>query len=52
VSNARLVVTAIETEVRTVTEVVAAYGVSRSWVYELLTRYRAEGGTAFEPRSR
>lgn len=52
VSKARLVVTAIETEGRTVAEVVAAYGVSRSWVYELLGRYRAEGEAAFEPRSR
>ena len=30
----------------------AAYGVSRSWIYELLARYRAEGEAAFEPRSR
>ena len=51
-SKARLVITAIEVEGRTVAEVVAAYGVSRSWVYELLTRYRAEGEAAFEPRSR
>lgn len=33
-------------------EVVEAYGVSRSWVYELVARYRAEGDAAFEPRSR
>jgi len=32
--------------------VAAAYGVSRSWIYELLARYRAEGEAAFEPRSR
>ena len=51
-SKARLVVTAIETEGRTVAEVAAAYGVSRSWVYELLARYRTEGEAAFEPRSR
>src|SRR5689334_5013139 len=51
-SRARLVITAIEVEGRTITEVVAAYGVSRSWVYELLARYRAEGDAAFEPRSR
>ncbi len=30
----------------------ADYGVSRSWVYELLARYRDEGETAFKPRSR
>ncbi|WP_328998147.1 IS481 family transposase [Kribbella sp. NBC_00709] len=51
-SKARLVVTAIEIEGRSVAEVVAAYGVARSWVYELLARYRAEGEAAFEPRSR
>ena len=33
-------------------EVVEAYGVSRSWVYELVARYRDEGDSAFEPRSR
>lgn len=33
-------------------EVAAAYGVSRSWLYELLARYRAEGDAAFQPRSK
>lgn len=51
-SKARLVITAITLENRTVAEVVADYGVSTSWVYELLARYRAEGDAAFEPRSR
>ena len=51
-SKARLVITAIEVEGRSPAEVVAAYGVSRSWVYELLARYRTEGDAAFEPRSR
>ena len=51
-SKARLVITAIEVEGRSAVEVVAAYGVSRSWLYELLARYRAEGDAAFEPRSR
>ena len=51
-SKARLVVTAIEVEGRSVAEVASEYGVARSWVYELLARYRAEGDTAFEPRSR
>src|SRR3954454_15147073 len=51
-SKARLVITAIEVEGRTAAEVIAAYGVSRSWLYELLARYRAEGDAAFEPRSR
>ena len=51
-SKARLVITAIELEGRSVAEVIAAYGVSRSWIYALVTRYRAEGEAAFEPRSR
>ena len=29
-----------------------AYGVSQGWVSKLVARYRAEGETAFEPRSR
>jgi transposase InsO family protein len=51
-SKARLVITAVVAERRRPSEVAAAYGVSRSWVYELLARYRAEGQTAFEPRSK
>ena len=51
-SKARLVITAVVLEGRPVSEVVAAYGVSRSWVYELVARYRAEGDAAFEARSR
>lgn len=51
-SKARLVITAITVENRSVAEVVATYGISRSWVYELLARYRAEGEAAYEPRSR
>jgi transposase InsO family protein len=52
VSRARLVITAVLVEGRKPAEVAAAYGVSRSWVYELVARYRAEGEAAFEPRSR
>ena len=51
-SRARLVITAITVEGRKPAEVAAAYAMSRSWVYELLARYRAEGEAAFEPRSR
>lgn len=51
-SKARLVITAVVVEKRTVAEVTATYGVSRSWLYELLARYRDEGEAAFEPRSR
>jgi transposase InsO family protein len=51
-SKARLVITAIEVEGRSPAEVIAAYGVSRSWLYELRARYRAEGDAAYAPRSR
>jgi transposase InsO family protein len=51
-SKARLIITAIEVEGRSPAEVVTAYGVSRSWVYELLARDRAEGDAAFQARSR
>jgi transposase InsO family protein len=52
VSKARLVITAVVVEKRPPAEVIAEYGVSKSWLYELLARYRAEGEAAFEPRSR
>jgi transposase len=51
-SKARLVITAVTVEKRPVSEVAKSYGVARSWIYELLDRYRAEGDAAFEPRSR
>jgi transposase len=51
-SKARLVITAVTVENRPVSEVARTYGVARSWIYTLLARYRAEGETAFEPRSR
>ena len=51
-SQARLVITAVVLEGRSPSEVAASYGVSRSWIYELLARYRAEGDAALEPRSR
>ena len=51
-SKARLVITAVVLEKRPIPEVVAAYGVSRSWIYELLARDRTEGEAACEPRSR
>jgi len=52
VSKARLVITAVVLEKRSVRDVAAQYQVARSWIYELVARYRAEGDTAFEPRSR
>jgi len=51
-SKARLVITAVTVEKRPVAEVIATYGVSRSWTYELLARHREEGHAALEPRSR
>jgi len=52
VSKARLVITAVEIEAITQAEAAARYGVSKGWVSKLVARYRAEGETAFEPRSR
>jgi transposase InsO family protein len=52
VSKARLVITAVEFEGRPVHEVAAEYGVSKSWLYELLARYRDEGEAAFQARSK
>ena len=51
-SKARLVITAVIVEGRSQSEVAREYGVSQSWISRLLTRYRAEGDAAFEPRSR
>jgi transposase InsO family protein len=51
-SKARLVITAVVIQNRPVAQVAAEYGVSRSWLYELLARYRTEGDAAFEPHSR
>jgi transposase InsO family protein len=47
-----LVITAVVLERRPAAQVAAEYGVSKSWLYELLARYRDEGEAAFEPRSR
>ena len=48
----RLLITSVVIENRTVRDVTATYGVSESWLFELLARYKAEGEAAFEPRSR
>ena len=48
----RLLITSVVVENRPVRDVAAQYGVSESWLFELLTRYKAEGEAAFEPRSR
>ncbi|MBO0713982.1 MAG: transposase [Acidimicrobiales bacterium] len=39
-------------EGRPLAELARAHGVSRSWVYKLLARYRREGEAGLEPRSR
>jgi transposase InsO family protein len=51
-SKTRLVITAVVIQNQPVAHVAAAYGVSRSWLYELLARYADEGEAVFEPRSR
>lgn len=48
----RLLITCVVVENRAVCEVAKTYGVSQSWLYELLARYRREGEAVFEPRSR
>jgi len=52
VSLARLIITAVVVEGCRAGEVAATYDVARSWVYELVARYRVEGDAAYEPRSR
>jgi transposase InsO family protein len=51
-SKARLVVTAVLVEHRPVSMVARDYGVARSWIYELLSRYRQFGDAGLQPRSR
>lgn len=51
-SKARLIITAVVIEGRSQAEVAREYQVSKGWVSKLVTRYRTEGDTAFEPRSR
>ena len=51
-SRVRLVINAVVVEGRTHAEVAAQYGLSRSWVTRLVARYRLEGDSAFEARSR
>ena len=49
---ATFVVTAVLLEGRSPREVAEAYGVSKTWVYELVARYRAEGEAGLVPRSK
>ena len=48
----RLLITSVVVENRPVRDVAAQYGVSQSWLFELLARYKVEGEAAYEPRSR
>ena len=48
----RMVVDAVLIEGRSIREVALLYGRSKSWVQDLVTRYRVEGDAALEPRSR
>jgi len=45
-------VTAVLVEGRSPREVARAHGVSKTWVYELLARYRVEGEAGLVPRSK
>jgi transposase InsO family protein len=49
---ARYVVDAVVLAGRSPTEIARQHGISRSWLYVLLGRYRAGGYAALEPRSR
>lgn len=51
-SKARLIITAVIVEGRSQADVAREYDVSAGWVSKLIARYRTEGETAFEPRSR
>ncbi len=51
-AKARYLVEAHLVEGRSVSELAAAHGVHRSWIYKLLARYREGGYEALEPRSR
>src|SRR6266571_4605231 len=48
----RYVVDAVLLEGRSAREVARAHGLSKSWIYELIKRYREGGYEALEPRSR
>jgi transposase InsO family protein len=49
---ARYVVDAVLLEGRGAREVARAHGLSKSWIYQLIARYRAGGYEALEPRSK
>jgi transposase InsO family protein len=51
-SIAKLIITAVTVEGLSQQEAAVKYGVSKGWVSKLMGRWRAEGDTACEPRSR
>src|SRR6056297_1521539 len=51
-SKARVIILSVEVEGLSQAEAAARYGVSAGWVSKLMSRYRAEGDAAFEPKSR
>jgi transposase len=48
----RYLVDAVLLEGRSAREVARTHGISKTWIYELIKRYRAGGYEALEPRSR
>ena len=48
----RYVVDAVVIEGRSPSELAKSHGISRTWIYELVKRFRAGGYEALEPRSR
>jgi transposase InsO family protein len=48
----RYVVDAVLLEGRSPSELATSHGISRTWIYELVKRFRAGGYAALEPRSR
>lgn len=46
------VIDAVLVEKRSVREVAAAHGISKTWLYELLDRYRQQGDAGLQPQSR
>ena len=51
-SKSELIITSVVVAGRSQAETAAEYGVSKSWVSKLIARYRADGDSAFTPRSR
>ena len=51
-SIAKLVITAVTVQGLSQSEAAIKYGVSKGWVSKLMTRYRAEGEAAFQPKSK